>query len=1199
MSLLNIPLKYRIFIAVAIYILWVFTFAYYSFSQEKSALYVALDQKLEMAALTASLLLPDKLHHQNMADGQLSDQEDTQNRLTLSNYTDSTDIVYLYSLILRDNKILFTSSSATPQERQSSEELSDYFDHYDDADPRIFEIFDTKKKAFLEYTDQWGSFRSSFIPRYSADGTFYLAAADLSTTHIQTLLNQHLYKIIAFALLFLLFAYPIYLVSKQYISRKVSELELQLQQKSITLTKNQQRLERALQSAKQAWFEINVQTGVIKASEEYSALLGIHKDQVSTIDNWKNSIHPDDRDATMEKFFQNSQSDETVELEFRRKTISGNWAWIHSSGQVIERDSDGNPLTVVGINRDITNQKRSELVLQVLAESAGSSSEDIFKTIVRQLALSYDMRYALIATVNTDLTQAITLALWAKDQFIENISYDLAGTPCETIITDMGGELYADNIQQLFPDDQMLVQMQARSYLGVPLRNKNNEVLGLISIINDQAMAENPHTTALLKSLAVRASIELERQSNEERLVLFAHMFRDSHEGILLVDKNDIIIDANPIICTNTGYLKTELVGKPAQIFRSEAHQYPFSFYENIRQSIVHNSSWQGEVWNRMKSGEEKLASVTITQIVNNLGQTTHRFILVNDITEQKQQQDALKFMAHYDALTKLPNRTLFVDRFNQAVAHSKRSETLLAICFLDLDNFKPINDNYGHEVGDKILIEVARRISSNLREEDTVSRQGGDEFTLLIGNIDSFGQCEQTLTRILHSVAKPYSINGYTHTISVSIGVTLYPLDDSDIDTLTRHADHAMYQAKQAGKNQYRLFDRLDDMQKNQQQQQQQQLQHALQHDQFCLHYQPKINMKTGKVFGMEALIRWQHPEKGMLFPLDFLPAAENTNLENKIGVWVIEEALSQMNIWHQQGIELEVSVNISPNHLQSASFISHLEKALADHPEINPQLLQLEILESSALGDINTISNIIKICHDSLGVSLALDDFGTGYSSLTHLRNLSVQTIKIDRSFVRDLLDIPNDFVIIDGIISLADSFNREIIAEGVETINQGLMLLAMGCDQAQGYGISKAMPAQDIPLWLKNYKPHYQWIEFGNKQQSLLDKKVKILEFTTGKWFDNIKATIASSGKIKPQSPLALCHLGAWISQLRKGQLFEESWLNKIQQSHDELFALAEKTMGSYLTGHYPIALDQLKQLQIIFDDLIAILNKEKLL
>ncbi|MFW5427098.1 MAG: EAL domain-containing protein, partial [Methylophagaceae bacterium] len=1092
-----------------------------------------------------------------------------------------------------------TASSATEAERLSGEGMSSYFDHYDDVDPRVFEVFKTKQTTFLEYADQWGSFRSTFMPRYSEDGTFYLAGADLATDDIQDLLTQHLYQILAFALLFLLFAYPIYLVATQYINRKAENLELQLQEKSKILTKNQQRLEHALSTANQAWYEIELQTMKINVSDEYRTTLGIGKGIDFSVELWKANMHPDDRIATMESFYRCMETGEPVFVEYRVKSRKEGWKWISAVGEIVEWDKQNKPLLMVGMNMDITERKRNEQVLQTLAESGSSVDKNILHTIVRQLALSHNVRYAFIATINTEQTKATTITLWADGQFIDNISYDLAGTPCEIVVGKDGTEIefYTDHIQQLFPDDHMLVDMEARSYVGANLIDTDDNVLGLISIVNDQPLAENKQTISLLKTLAVRASIELQRQKNERKLMLFSHLFRDSHEGILLIDNNDIIIDANPTFCANTGYSKNELLGQPAQIFRAMSHNYSSEFYEDIKHSVMQNGSWQGEVWNSKKDNSEALAEVTITQITDENNKPTHRFVLINDITEKKQQQDALEFMAHYDALTQLPNRTLFIDRFNQAVAHSKRNDTLLAICFLDLDNFKPINDNFGHEIGDKILIEVAQRISSNLREEDTVSRQGGDEFTLLLRSVESFSQVEQMLTRILQSVAQPYYIADSTHTISASIGVTLYPLDNSDIDMLTRHADQAMYQAKQSGKNQFRLFNALDNEQQSQKQLQLQELQRALQYNQLCLHYQPKVNMKTGKVFGVEALIRWQHPEKGMLFPLDFLPATENTSLENEIGAWVIEKALSQLDKWQKQGIKLEVSINISSNHLQSTSFISQLEKCLANHPEISPQLLQLEILESSALGDINTISNIIRTCQDTIGVSIALDDFGTGYSSLTHLRNLSAQTIKIDRSFVNNLLDDPNDFVIIDGIIGLADAFNRDVIAEGVETINHGLMLLAMGCNEAQGYGISRPMPADDIPSWLKLYTPCHQWIEFGNKQQSPLDKKIKIIEFTTDKWVHNIKDIIESSDKTKPQSPLKSCHLGSWLSQLIKSQLFEESWLTELHHSHDTLFTLGELTMEYYLAGNNNAALDALEQLQAAFDQLITILDNHK--
>ena len=369
--------------------------------------------------------------------------------------------------------------------------------------------------------------------------------------------------------------------------------------------------------------------------------------------------------------------------------------------------------------------------------------------------------------------------------------------------------------------------------------------------------------------------------------------------------------------------------------------------------------------------------------------------------------------------LTRLPNRALFIDRFNQSIAHSIRNEKQLAVCFLDLDDFKPVNDNYGHEVGDQLLIEVAKRIKASIREEDTVSRQGGDEFALLLNDIESYGQCESTLERILHTLAQPYLIDGNSHKITASIGVTLYPDDNEDIDTLIRHADNAMYQAKQSGKHRYHFFDSSHDKQLVQKHHKLDEIQRALINNEFTLYYQPKVNMVTGDVFGAEALIRWIHPENGLIPPLDFLPLIDSTDVELQVGDWVINQALQQMDNWLTQGIKLEVSVNIASHHIQSHSFFAGLETALAKYPAVDSQFLQLEILESSALGDLQTISQIIKTCQEALGVNVALDDFGTGFSALSSLKHLPIDCLKVDKIFIDDLENNPQTPLLLGTII------------------------------------------------------------------------------------------------------------------------------------------------------------------------------------
>lgn len=680
------------------------------------------------------------------------------------------------------------------------------------------------------------------------------------------------------------------------------------------------------------------------------------------------------------------------------------------------------------------------------------------------------------------------------------------------------------------------------------------------------------------------------RQEAEEKLLLLARIFTDTNEGIVITDANNNIIDVNPAFSQITHYKKEEVIGKNPSVL-SSGKQSP-EFYKSMWQTINEHGHWQGEVWNRKKNGELYAELLSISTLKGEHPNTLNYIALSSNITKIKEQQNKLELMAHYDVLTQLPNRALFADRFTQAIAHCKRNKSLLSVCFLDLDHFKPINDNFGHNVGDQLLIEVAQRILKNIRAEDTVSRQGGDEFALLLGDIQSFAQCEQMLKRIHHSLAQPYFINGECHNITASTGVTLYPLDNADIDTLMRHADQAMYQAKLAGRHSYRLFNTEQDKKNIEKNHQLDEIQHALTNNEFCLYYQPKVNIKTGEVFGAEALIRWLHPQKGLIPPFEFLPTVEGTELEISIGNWVINEALQQLNLWHKQGIPLEISINISSNHLQSSHFVSELKQALAKNININAKFLQLEILESSALGDLLIIRNIIKTCIEELGVGIALDDFGTGYSSLTHLKSLSADTIKVDQTFVRDMLDDPDDYAIINGILGLASAFDRKVIAEGVETTEHGLMLLIMGCKQAQGYGIARPMPANALPEWLKNYKPNQEWLACGDKESGIKSSQLKLFSLALSHWFNHFEKSISlPPDNIKSWSMISqqesIC--GHWIKRIRQDKLFESNWLNELEKTHKILHEMANYLHDKYQHGDLNAAREGLKEMKSSFNKL----------
>jgi diguanylate cyclase (GGDEF)-like protein/PAS domain S-box-containing protein len=561
----------------------------------------------------------------------------------------------------------------------------------------------------------------------------------------------------------------------------------------------------------------------------------------------------------------------------------------------------------------------------------------------------------------------------------------------------------------------------------------------------------------------------------EKRLKLHATAFLSAHDGITLTDATGKILDVNPAFSRITGYDRSEVIGRNPRVLKSGRHGP--EFYQAMWQSIKENGSWRGEIWNRNKIGEVYPELLSISAVRDELsGELTNYVAVFADIRRIKAQERQLTHLAYYDALTDLPNRTLISDRLSQGLAQTRRTKTLMAICYLDLDGFKPINDTWGHEAGDKVLVETANRLQSVLRGGDTVARLGGDEFVLLLQGLTSEQECDAAVQRLLREVARPLSVLPGIVTVSASIGVALFPRDDNDADTLLRHADQAMYQAKQSGKNCAHFFDSEEDQSVRSRHDRIARIRRAMEEHEFELYYQPKVNMREGRVVGAEALIRWNHPERGVVPPIEFLPLIESDDLIKEIGDWVIESALTQMDTWEDQGLSLSVSVNVAGRQLQSAEFVEKLKVATYLHPRVARQL-ELEVLETAALEDVIKVSRVMDECQ-AMGVRFALDDFGTGYSSLTYLKRLPAETIKIDQSFVREMLSDYNNLIIVQGVLGLAQAFQRKVIAEGVETVEHGHILMQMNCDLAQGYGIAKPMPAASFTEWLKEWRPDSSW-------------------------------------------------------------------------------------------------------------------------
>ncbi len=401
----------------------------------------------------------------------------------------------------------------------------------------------------------------------------------------------------------------------------------------------------------------------------------------------------------------------------------------------------------------------------------------------------------------------------------------------------------------------------------------------------------------------------------------------------------------------------------------------------------------------------------------------------------------------------------------------------------------------------------------------------------------------------------------------------------------------------KQSWRNHYQLFNTVENQELMTKHHHLSEIEQALINNELTLYYQPKVNMLTEEVFGAEALIRWIHPTKGLIPPVEFLPTIDGTELEIKIGDWVANQAIKQMDSWLKQGIKLEVSINISSLHLQSKNFIERLGLSLAKYPNVNSEYLQLEILESSALGDLQMVSQIIKTCQQVLGVNIALDDFGTGYSSLTHLRSLSANTIKIDQSFIRDMLDDPNDFTILDGIIGLADSFGLKVIAEGVESTEHGLMLLMTGCHYAQGYSISKPIPASEFSLWLSHYQANKSRITCGNKKRTRKENKIKLFRLIANQWKKQFSENLLSAlekAKYWPLMRSSQCHCGYWIKREMQDELFAKDNLLKLSKEHDICHDVALALLKRYSAGEIELAREGLPQLLFAFDELDAALE-----
>ena len=728
-----------------------------------------------------------------------------------------------------------------------------------------------------------------------------------------------------------------------------------------------------------------------------------------------------------------------------------------------------------------------------------------------------------VNTVVTNNLDAIALALWSYDdaafstllrgmskissiarlelsdntKIVADVSNPAAGNKADrvwsiTIVAPDGKtaigslkitESYTEIYQRIDQMVEMLVVTELFKIIGLAIilfvivyrkvaRHLHDLAMNVVAIdpgnLNARVSLNRRHTSTYRDELDILVEsfnhFLADRKKAAEQLLIAATAF-ESQEAMMVTDTNGIVLRINKAFAETTGYSPEEIVGQTPRLLRSGRHDE--AFYRQMWESINLTGAWQGEIWDRHKSGNQYLKWLTISAVRNAEGGITHYIGTHYDLTERKKAEERINALAFYDQLTNLPNRILLVEHLNRSMAASLRSGSHGALLFIDLDNFKTLNDTQGHEMGDLLLKQVADRLKQCVRGEDTVARQGGDEFVVLLSDLgtgepEAASTAESIAEKILEQLNLPYQIGHFSHHSTASIGVTLFSGNQSSVDDLMKQADLAMYRAKGAGRNIVRFFDPAMEAIVKVRAELEDDLRQAIDKKQFLLHYQPQV-VDDGRITGAEVLVRWQHPLRGMISPADFIPLAEDTDLILPLGQWVLETACRKLALWstRPETAALNIAVNVSAKQFRQPGFVDQVLAAVKQS-SADPRRLKLELTESLL---VDNIEEIIEKMHrlKAKGIGFSLDDFGTGYSSLSYLKRLPLDQLKIDQSFVRDVLSDPNDAAIAKTIVTLGQSLGLAVIAEGVETQAQRDFLANAGCYAYQGYFFSKPLPEE----------------------------------------------------------------------------------------------------------------------------------------
>ncbi|UCV04667.1 bifunctional diguanylate cyclase/phosphodiesterase [Dechloromonas denitrificans] len=758
--------------------------------------------------------------------------------------------------------------------------------------------------------------------------------------------------------------------------------------------------------------------------------------------SWEEITHPEDRLRIRQQIEAAVRSGQRFAVQYRIVTQSGQVKWVAERGIAIH-DEQGE-VAIEGFIEDITARRAT---LEALGEAElryrhifEHASEGIFQS-------TRDGRY-----------------LAANPALARLYGYESAAE----LIADLG-------------------DIERRLYV---LPNRRRDFLHQIethgAVLNFESevyrrdgsriwISENAHTVHDPKGefTCYEGTVQdiSERKKTEAHLRLLAMVFSNSNEAIIVTDGDNRIVATNPAFSVLTGYQPEDVMGKNPRVL--SAGTTPPEVFKEMWTGLQQDGAWQGELWDRRKSGEAYPKWLSISLVRDEAGQVRNHIGSFIDISELKATQERIRHLAHHDTLTDLPNRYSLQKKLEQAVAICKRNHMQMALMLIDLDRFKTINDTLGHQAGDELLIQVAQRLNGAVRESDIVARLGGDEFVVALPGISSPADAAHLADKIGREISLPYQINGQEQRTTPSIGICLYPGDSTEIGDLLKNADVAMYHAKAKGRGNFQFFTEDMNVATTERMSIEADLRLALAHGEFLLHYQPQLDLRSGTIVGVEALIRWQHPTRGLVPPGDFIPIAEESGMIAAIGDWVLEEACRQLSVWQQKGIShLRMSINLSSGQFLDKTLPIRIHELLASN-NLSAHLLDLEVTESMSMASPDESISVMKTLRSS-GLTLSIDDFGTGYSSLAYLKLLPINTLKIDRSFVKDIESDPNDADICDVTVLLAHKLGLEVVAEGVETEAQLKFLLSIGCEKIQGYLISKPLAAEQAEQFIRNNRP-----------------------------------------------------------------------------------------------------------------------------